>query len=509
MRWKLWIIFLLTIILVPLWLYEQNSAVPTADIPRFSHFSGRYDTDFLLQVTSPDPTAVVLLTQNGDEPTADNQINTAVWLHGPRVVVIRARLQLPDGTLGPIVAQHYMIGLNPSILLISLGISSPDLWDPTTGIYVNYNGRGQAWERDATAFFYDPLAPTISQTELPRPSTWQIPTTIRIHGNDSRQFDKKSFRLRFHNERLEQPFLGPEMPVDFRQLVLYAGGQDLSQYSTNWTLMRDAITSDIALELGGFASRARPALLFLNGQPWGIYEVREHMDERLMTQRFGIEAPLMLDTPAGLDPTDPALRGWQALLDYVRTADMASPEALAVVNSQIDLANFIDYHILQIYSANSDWPSTNYQLFRPQVPGGRWQWYFWDTNYTFGLQPQDPTLPYSDVNTNELEELLTFPADQFGAEHALLFQRLWLNEAFRLRFLTRLAQLLDTTLSAPAMQARIDAHTAELAPMIAYEEERWPHTTAWADNVARLRTFVSQRPTILRQQFGMDTRGGD
>ena len=35
--------------------------------------------------------------------------------------------------------------------------------------------------------------------------------------------------------------------------------------------MRNHLTDNLALQLGGYGAHAQPVLLFINGEPWGIY----------------------------------------------------------------------------------------------------------------------------------------------------------------------------------------------------------------------------------------------
>ena len=501
-------VLIAAVLLVPLMQYERYAAVPATNQPQFSHPAGNYNTDFVLRVTSPDRTAVVLLTDDGTDPTAADIYNESIWLHGPRTAVLRARLQWADGTLGPIVTHHYLIGLRSPIPVLSLAILPSDLWDETRGIYTNFNQRGADWERPANLFLYDPAVGR----------GWASNHSLAIHGSDSRRLAKKSLRLYFRDAAFDPSriiyqneqevitsFFGFSPPHDFRQLVLASGGQDSSEFGGNWTLLRDVVTDGVARDLLGYGVRSRPVLLFINGEPWGIYYLRERFDERFLEQGLGLERPQLLDSPA-LEPEPlftPEYQAWQELLAYVNTADMSQPQALAQVAAQIDLANFIDYHIVQFYTAPADWPTLNYQFFRPDVPGGRWHWYFWDTDYALGLQPLDPAYPASTVTSDTYSHLMEFPADQQGAAHAQLFQRLWENDEFRTQFRTRMLTLLRTTLSPEQMEARIETHAAALAPIIAYETGRWPQQSRWEDNVEELRQFVRQRPLILRQQFGM------
>ena len=61
--------------------------------------------------------------------------------------------------------------------------------------------------------------------------------------------------------------------------------------------MRNQIVGRIADSVDAYAVDDQPVLLFINGQPWGIYNLRERIDERFFATKYGIEDVELLDTP--------------------------------------------------------------------------------------------------------------------------------------------------------------------------------------------------------------------
>jgi hypothetical protein len=182
---------------------------------------------------------------------------------------------------------------------------------------------------------------------------------------------------------------------------------------------------------------------------------------------------------------------------------MANPEHFAYAASQIDLDNFIDFSILQIYSANFDWPFTNMKQFKSLAAGGRWQWIVWDNDLSLGLKP------WSDVTDNTLAQALD-PNYTGGTDLAtngrdtILLRGLLQNPAFRAKFLSRASELLNTTLAPERVIAHIDGLASAIEPAIEFENGRWDDTAThaeWAANVEQLREFAHRRPDIMRQQL--------
>lgn len=484
--------------------YRAAAEAPTTLEPFFSPPGGYYDRDTQLRIIPPSSSrgSTVIFTLDGRVPT-HTVGSTYVYpirlrAASPAVTVVRARAVLPDGKLGPVVSASYFVGVQATLPLISLIVEPDDLWSPERGIYANSSERGDEWERPVD----------ITYADKDRRSGFRIAAGMRIHGQGSRDFAKKSLRLYFRQEygtgRLEYPlYSGGERAhsnvASFKRLVLHNGGQDLNVFPhLNWTLVRNQLADRLAFAVGGHAGRSQPVLVFINGKSWGIYQIRERMDRYFLADHYGVEQADSLDSPGSLleDVRTGDGENWEHLLRFVETHDMADPGNYVHVESQVDIANFIDYTIVQIYLANTNWPHHNVQQFHPLVQGGRWRWMFWDSDHGFGQGPRGGQY-YADI----LGRLLDRVHPETGGRDTLLFRSLLENPAFLEQFLSRAADLLNTTLRPESVLADIDAVTNELAPDIIYETVRWSSLTRWESNVEELREFARRRPHFVRQHL--------
>jgi hypothetical protein len=475
---------------------------------------GYYDRDIRLTITSPNPNATLIFTVDGSvpTPTVGTTYTRPILLSAatPAVTVIRARAVLPDGRLGPVASASYFVGVTATLPMISLIVEPDDLWDLEHGIYANFNERGATWERpvDVTYVGRDPSL------------GFHVPAGVRIHGGGSRVLDKKSLRLYFRQEyglnRLEYPLFASSEGApshssvqSFKRLVLHSGTQDgTTRENMNWTLIRNQLTDRLAFQLNGYATRSQPALLFINGDPWGIYQIRERIDRHFLENHYGIESADLLEAPEMSGERNVSTgdsEHWDHLMQFVETHNLAAPTNYGYVESQVDIANFIDYNVVQIYAANADWPRQNVRQFRARTQGSRWQWVFWDTDSGFAAHP---VCPCSYVDTNSIRQVMDFVHYKTDGRDTLLLRKLLENPVFFDRFLARTADLLNTTLAPSSVIAHIDALAAELEPDIAYETIRWSSSTDWKANVQELRDFARRRPDFVRQhiieRFGLD-----
>ncbi|MDB4425104.1 CotH kinase family protein, partial [Akkermansiaceae bacterium] len=58
----------------------------------------------------------------------------------------------------------------------------------------------------------------------------------------------------------------------------------------NFTLFRDAMLGSLGKELGLDTQSYRPAVVYLNGKYWGIYNIREKLNEHYLESHFGVPA---------------------------------------------------------------------------------------------------------------------------------------------------------------------------------------------------------------------------
>lgn len=475
------IISLALLLLIPFFVRtnrsNQLSARATAGnqlTVQFSPPSGAYEQDITVRLETTSPNSQILFTTDGSVPVPGS---SAIYRRPllfkaelAQVVTFRARIISRDGELGPVADAVYFLGVETSIPLLAVTIDPADLWSPERGIYAHPERRGRDWERPIHLTYLDENGRLGFQTNA----------GLRIHGNISRQYEKKSFRLYFRGAyglpSLNYPLFPDSEIAEFNQLVLHAGGQDFPQFMANGTLLRNHLIAKLAAQIDGYAVQNQPVVLFLNGELWGVYHLRERIDENFLTDNYGI----------GILPGDED--HYAQLEQFLANNSLAQPANYVALQTQMDVANFIDYTILQLYSANSDWPNNNISRFRGHTQGGRWQWIYWDVDNAFALAPA------SSLNFDMVDQTL-------NQANWLPLVRLLENAEFRAAFIERTADLLNTTLHPDNVVRELDALAAELEASINYETSRWPGSGDWQANVEEMRQFARLRPDILRQQM--------
>ena len=376
------------------------------------------------------------------------------------------------------------------------------------GLPANYHRRGEEWEYPAHLTYFDTYStvPDLSQD-----------IGIRIHGGWSRAYPMKSLRLYARNaygtSRLDHPFF-PDYPYDsFKRLILRNSGNDWAT-----TMFRDAVIQEVIGPLRFNTQEYRPAILFLNGEYWGIHNIRERYDKHYLARVFGVdEDGIDLLTHDGVIQEGGRVH-YVNTLNYIRDHDMASEEHFEYVRTRIDLENFMDYQIANIYAVNTDWPANNIDFWRkqtfayePESPyghDGRWRWLAYDMDFGFGLIHtfDHNTLAFATATGGQ-----NWPNPDWST---FLLRSLLGNMEFRNDFINRFADLLNTRFHADTVIGIIEGFERRLEPEISAHINRWKqpgNPGAWRNNVQVMKKFASGRPSWqrfhIRDFFGLQGQG--
>ena len=356
------------------------------------------------------------------------------------------------------------------------GILVPGVFfDPQNPLYTgNYYQTGMNWERMANVEFYENDNSGINQL-----------AGLRTQGNKSRRFQQKALNLYaredYGKKRFEHRFFTEIPNNSFKHLTLKP-----FRASWNQTGINDYLANRIAAPLDLETLASRPVVLFLNGEYWGIYFLHEKPDERYLEDHLDVDpeqVTILEGWAPHVDCGNPA--EFIALYQWFIDADLKDPEAYAYVASKIDLHNFIDYYIFELFSENTDWPGNNVRCWLTE--DGKWRWFFYDGDaclcwntflaFDYAVYEGDATYPSSSRAT-------------------LFFRKLLENENFKQQFDSRFRELLETTFSYSITQPLFEHIKAALAPEIFFQSERFGHPVdveTWNTYLGHTQWFLMKR----------------
>lgn len=284
----------------------------------------------------------------------------------------------------------------------------------------NATQRGRDWERPCSLQLYDGGdRPVLEQA-----------AGIRVAGGASRRLSQKSFHLYFRGEYGENSlhyelFPGVEALQSF---TLRAGGNNAEGLK-----YKDCFLQSLARDRDFIVPACRPAILFLNGEYWGPYLLREKVSAQMLHNRCGVDRTQVIVVKDGqLEAGRPEdLAAYEDLSSYGQK-DLSDPQVYADFCRVMDVQSLADYCALRILIGDGDWSwEVNEILWRTRDNSyreGRWQYILHDIGCSAGL--------YHDVST-------AASTDHFlrALENYPLFAAAMRNESFRTHFLQSLQEI--------------------------------------------------------------------
>lgn len=496
------------------------------DTVLFSARGGFYDDAFALELFNYYPQNHIRYTVNGNRPTAQSSLYDEPLMLDERnysksdiftivncpsneflavnsvehCIVIRAAVFNDAGQcISQVVTNSYFIKAlgcdTHGLPVISICADSLDLFDYHRGIFVpgalcsptmplwtgNYFGKGMAWERLCNVEFYEQDNRGINQQ-----------AGLRTHGGASRRYQQKGMKLfareEYGKKRFKHTFFSdtPIGNIKHFNLKPFRG--------SNWlqTGLNDAFSHRVARSLDIDVLGTRAVTVFLNGEYWGIYYMEEATDGRYLEDHYDVnpDSCNIIKNWTTLDEGDDT--EWRNLYDWMETADLSQTEDYDYLCSKIDLHNFIDYLIFELYSANVDWPANNVRCW--QTGNRKWRWMFFDGDGCF-FREWDVFANIVDTSNN---------LGPSNAASTLFYRRLLKNEDFvtklRSRFETLMSSRLTYDHTGPVL-ATLSASINDEIPNQSFRFRFPSNTLVWTDHLDRIETFLQERNQILIAQI--------
>jgi hypothetical protein len=192
------------------------------------------------------------------------------------------------------------------------------------------------------------------------------------------------------------------------------------------------------------------------------------------------------------------------LLSFVdTTGDLSLDADYNIVKEMVDLDNFTDYWITEVFVGNYDWLSNNIKFWKAE--NGKWQWLYWDTDHGLGLVYSS----YGEVEWNTLFWSLTF-SDRAWANgyNNILIRNLLKNESYKEFFIKRFTQLLCTSFNPDNSLVFLDSMKMLYREDLMIHTQQWGKSmTDWENATQIVADYLQRRPEAvlghIRDFFGL------
>lgn len=406
---------------------------------RFSEEEAFQEEAFELSLSGGFFGGKIYYTLDGSNPTPDSEVYT-----GPihieeglpdKATVVKAAL-FQGGQLGEVYTRTYFVGTGVEdlfdVMVVSLSVDDEALYDEETGIFSNWQETSEngEWDRPAYIEFYESDGSLMLKQG----------TGIAVSGHGSREYEQKSIKLisssrydmdhpTFDYDFFETDMAGNETGQTYNRLVLRNGGSDHEGTMIKWN-----VVSRLAKESGIVCAGARPGILFLNGEYYGIIQLQEKYTAYNVASAIGAQK----DDIEKYEPNEVNSSRFGGYYNRLHS-DLNDPERQEKLEDSVDMPDMLRHYAVNLIMNNIDWPFHNFLSWKcagnstSPYGDGRVRFFLYDLDAVY----QDTT----DLEIrNTFDYLMEEPVEDMTDTFYLLMQ----SDKYRTQFVNMVCDLTAT-----------------------------------------------------------------
>jgi hypothetical protein len=436
----------------------------------FSHDGGEFDGQSV-SISGAEADEEIRYTLDATVPSESSPIYVTPIAISDNTV-IRAKIFKANHIPSRTESRTYITNTDHSLPIVTLVSNPANFFDTQQGIYV-YGPEGNYdpyelpffganfwndWERDIHFSFYE------ANGDL----GVALDAGVKIFGAWSRGNDQRSMSIfargRYGFSDIEYPIF-PQLDYDkFEAIVLRSSGNDWMK-----TNIKDVIATSL-MDGSGLETQAyRSSVVYLNGEYWGLYNIREKVNEHFLDDKINVSKSEINILERNGEIVEGTNETYNDLIGFVTNNDLSIQANYEFVADQIDIDNYITYQVAQIYLDNTDWPGNNVKLWNS--PETKWRWILYDTDFSFGRPWEAP--PYYDNDTLSYALEANGPGWPNPPWSTLLTRKLMENTEFRIKFINHFSDESNTRFKADSVRQHVEQVAASVAPEIPQHFEYW------------------------------------
>ena len=334
------------------------------------------------------------------------------------------------------------------------------------------------------------------------------------HGNDSWAYPQRGVDYIVRDEfgdadRIYHQIFPSSPRSDFKRLMFKAAANDNYPFE-NGAHIRDGYVQTLSQKAGLRLDERtwRPCVLYLNGQYWGVYDIREKYDDNNFTDFYYNQKEWFGENQQGLHflktwgatwekyGMGDALDEWNDLRAYIMGNDMSDPDNWNYVDSLFNWRSLVDYFCMNSWIVSQDWLNWNTAWWRGRIPTAtkkKWRYTLWDMDAAFGHYINYTNVPQTGPDANPCNaENLPNPGGQGHTEilTKLLDEQPIVNQFYITRYVDLNNTYFNCDYAIPLLDSMLNTFADEMPAQI----DRWGGTMAgYAAAVNQLRTFILDR----------------
>lgn len=461
--------------------------------PTFNLDGGFYSSAQTVAILSANASAKVYYTTDGREPDAQTGTLYSSPIRLDASSPLRA-IAVADGELvSDVATASYFIGIDSiptSIPVVSLVTEPEMLYGDQIGILVvGRNGLPvpskcgsmdmnanymHEWDRPCNFEFFDEKGTSQLNQEV----------KVGVFGACSRTKAIKSIRVKankiYGNNKLNYPIFKEKPNMKLKSVVLRNSGNDFAHL-----FFRDAYLQTLAASHMDLDHQAyQPAVIFVNGKYYAMFGIRERTNKDFLYSNYALDE----DEFCIEESTNQAdeCGDYQSVVDLSNDGNMDAPDMFGKIDELIDVDEFLNYFMAQIYFCNNDWADGNIKAWK-RNGSGKWRWIMYDTDMTFSL--------YSDyLNTDGFS----------NATKSSVFAKILNNGEVKNRLMNKFVYHLGTTFTQERSSHILDSLTNKVRKEANYffrylKSMNKLEVSSWEDEIEKVRNFAAAREEYVHQ----------
>jgi parallel beta-helix repeat protein len=469
--------------------------------PIVSPESGFFEGAQSVSINASSSDYLIKYTLDGSRPTLNSETYTQP-LQITETKVLRVRVYEQGKLPSKIFTYSYFINETTDISVISLSAFPETLWDEEKGIYDNqYKSRE--------------IPVTIEYFEKDRTKGFSVDAGLRMTGQASLDYPQKSFTIytdeNYGYEAINYQVFPNRRINNFTELYLRNGGVP----DNRLTMFRDGALQSLVLnKIDVDCQDYVPTALFINGEYWGIYNIREKIGSPYLAYLNNINPDDIDLLEYNLNKIPEVVEGqgeeFIDLINFFEQNDLSIQQNYEYIESKIDIDEYINYYITEIYFDNVFWLNQNVRIWKERKDGKKWRWILYDTDNAFGAEGPGT----SRYQTNTLQ-LVTSPVQNnvYPLWSTLTFRKLIQNLEFKKKFIQKFSSYLNSIFLPDTILATIERFKSGINTEITHHINRWRiggiinglppiyNYAEWERNIEKMKQFALYRLSYQRQHI--------
>ncbi len=444
--------------------------------------------------------------------------NTRGWLppfsNQENIVNLSAQVFKENCISSPISYESYLFADVSNLPILSISVDSLDFFSDESGIYVygndslgNYTKTGIDSERKVKIDFFN------TQNNL----VFSEFAGVKISGHGSRHSSIKNLQIDFRNQygngEIDTVLFQNSNLRKYESLSLRSGGHRPD------CLPRDDYASNLFDKIDVDHAKYEFVKVYLNGEYWGIHALKERLNADYLAEKYHLEKEDIVILQNAGDVNYGTIQDsidYSQLLNFVEENDLNIEQNYLHVDSLIDIQNFRDYLISEIFIGNADWPNSNIKFWRKRTlinenaakgHDGKWRWLLYDLDGAFGGTCNDVFYTFNTLTWS-------LQTSQYFEEYTKLIIALLNCNRFKNEFINRTCDLLNSNFKETVSREKLNSVFSQLDTEILKHVDRWrypsnattliersteiPNLDKWNYIKVAMDSFLINRPHYVR-----------